>query len=327
MNSASTTIVSDPRPAPLSESHAPVLTVVVDTEEEFDWQAGFDSRATSVAAMDKIHVFQKLCDSFGIQPAYIVDYPVAIQERGFRPLLDFHRSGRAEIGAHLHPWVTPPFDEDLLPENSYPGNLPSGLEKAKLRSLLEAIEASFGVRPRLYKAGRYGIGPNTPRILVELGFEIDASLCPAFDFSADGGPDFSSSPVEPFWFGDDQRLLLELPNTGAFVGFLGNLSSQVFRLANRPFLRPLRVPGILSRVRAVDRLLLSPEGFRLEEIKRLTLALLRAGVRTFAFSLHSPSLKLGCTPYVQSVSDLESLLDRCRRYFRFLRRKNFMESP
>ena len=71
----------------------------------------------------------------------------------------------------------------------------------------------------------------------------------------------------------------------------------------------------------MDRLLLSPEGFRLEEMKRLTLTLLRTGVRTFSFSLHSPSLKVGCTPYVQSTSDLERFLDRCRRYFEFFLRE------
>src|SRR5262249_59895923 len=118
----------------LLESRAPILLVMVDTEEEFDWQGGFDRGATSVAAMDEIHNFQELCDSFEISPAYLIDYPVAVQERGFRPLLEFHRTSRAEIGAHLHPWVTPPFDEKLCPENSYPGNLPLGLEKAKLQS-------------------------------------------------------------------------------------------------------------------------------------------------------------------------------------------------
>ena len=66
---------------------------------------------------------------------------------------------------------------------------------------------------------------------------------------------------------------------------------------------------------------LSPEGYAFEDNRRLTRALLQRGVLTFTFSLHSPSVKPGCTPYVRSEADLVQFLDSCRRYFEFFLRE------
>jgi hypothetical protein len=63
--------------------------------------------------------------------------------------------------------------------------------------------------------------------------------------------------------------------------------------------------------------MLSPEGFLPEHHRRLTRSLLDRGVRVFSFTLHSPSLRPGCTPYVQSAAELDKFLDACRRYFEF----------
>ena len=60
------------------------------------------------------------------------------------------------MGAHLHPWVTPPHEEVVCLVNSYPCNLPDDLERRKLRVLSDAIEARLGRRATVYKAGRHG---------------------------------------------------------------------------------------------------------------------------------------------------------------------------
>jgi hypothetical protein len=39
----------------------------------------------------------------------MVDYPVASQAEGRAPLRELMQSGLCDIGAQLHPWVTPPF--------------------------------------------------------------------------------------------------------------------------------------------------------------------------------------------------------------------------
>jgi hypothetical protein len=67
---------------------------------------------------------QSVFDEYGIAPNYVIDYPIACQDVAIGPLKSFADTGRALIGAHLHPWVSPPHVEELNARNSYPGNLP-----------------------------------------------------------------------------------------------------------------------------------------------------------------------------------------------------------
>ena len=160
------------------------------------------------------------------------------------PLKSLVDSGRALIGAHLHPWVSPPFEEEVNARNSYPGNLPPALEREKLRLLTERIEASFGTRPRTYLAGRYGFGPHTGAILEELGYEVDISPAVPIDFSADGGPDYSAFTSDPIWFGDR---MLGLPGTaGTSVG-CGRAARRFTKLTS-PLMRRTRLAGAVARL-------------------------------------------------------------------------------
>jgi hypothetical protein len=110
--------------------------------------------------------------------------------------------------------------------------------------------------------------------------------------------------------------LLVVPVTGAYVGFAGRSSHALHEWA-RSMPEWSRVPGMLARLGAVERLRLSPEGFRSRDLRRLTRSLLRQGQRVFVLSFHSPSLLPGCTPYVRNERDLETLLERCRAYIEF----------
>lgn len=316
MTASQNALIPGFRPIDQSNEERPSLLVVVDTEEEFDWGADFDRANVGVEAIADLVRVQAVFDEFGIKPTYVMDYPVASQKAAFEPLKEIVDSGRATPGAHLHPWVSPPYDEEVNRPNSYPGNLPAELEREKLVRLAQTIEDNIGTRPTIYKAGRYGFGPNTARILEETGFEIDLSTCPPFDFSDDGGPDYSGFDSRPYWFGEKRRLL-GLPASGSYVGFVRNRAHALYTAATHPSLRWARLPGILSRLRAVDRQFLSPEGYGSADHERLTRFLLASGVRTFTFSFHSPSMRPGCTPFVKNEGELREFLDACRRYFEF----------
>jgi hypothetical protein len=295
-----------------------MLSVVIHTEEEFDWDRGFDRGATSVTHMRHIGRVQDLCDAAGIVPTYVVDYPIADRDEASRPLEEYAATGRALIGAHLHPWVSPPCTEEVCARNSYPGNLPAELEREKLSRLTDRIAARFGARPTTYLAGRYGFGPNTGAILEELGYEVDLSPCVPMDLSADGGPDYSGYTNHPFWFGEGRRLL-GLPCNGDFVGWWPGDHRAAYRLATDPRLAWSRLPGILARLGALERIALSPEGFTHAEHRRLTRFMLGRGYRAFVFSFHSPSVEPGFTPYVRDAAALDGFLANCRDYFRFFR--------
>ena len=297
-----------------SHSPAPTLLTVISTEEEFDWSGPFDPNQREVGAAARLPEAQEAFDQMGVRPTYVIDHPIATTPASADILRAFVQERRCEVGAHLHPWVNPPLRESPSARASYPGNLPPELEREKIAVLAGAIERSIGVRPRSYQAGRYGFGRSTAAYLEELGFDVDLSCSPAFDFSSDGGPNHSRAAVQPLRFGNE-RELLGIPITGACVGLAGSWAGALHELASRTPLRALRAPAVLARLRVAERLRLSPEGFDLGSMLRLTRSLRARGVQVFVLSLHSPSFQPGCTPYVRSERDLRRMFDTCRAYY------------
>jgi hypothetical protein len=302
--------VSEPAPQP----HRPTLLVVVDTEEQFDWSAPFSRQATSVSAMRHIDRTQRLCDVAGLAPTYVIDYPVATQREGYEAISEWEKAGRCLIGAHLHPWVTPPFDEAVNAPNSFMSNLPPSLQRAKMRLLCQAITEHTGAVPHVFKAGRYGIGRDALSNFKDLGLTVDVSVNPCISFASDGGPDFSQCDSKPVWI-DRANGVLEVPCTHGFIGWARGQGYRVRTAAE--WLRALKMPGILSRIGMVNRVMLSPEGNTLQEMIALTRALIDDGLRLFSLTFHSPSVEPGHTPYVRTQSDLDTFLSTIERYFEF----------
>src|SRR5262249_30260821 len=152
--------------------------------------------------------------------------------------------------------------------------LPYEVEREKMARLTDMICQNLGVQPRIYKAGRYGVGSATARILADLGYEIDLSVVPGTDLSRELGPDFSHCSAHPYWFGPEPGLL-EIPRTIGFTGALSWIGRPANLLTTHPWLKALHIPGVLARLRLLDRITLTPEGVTFEELRLLTRALLR----------------------------------------------------
>jgi hypothetical protein len=303
------------RPAILPPDTPPLLVVVVDTEEEFDWAKPFDRDATAVSSVRHQIRAHRIFETYSVKPTYVMDYPVASKPEGYGPLGELYRDGLCQIGAHLHPWVNPPHDEVVTSPNSYPGNLPADLEKAKLQILTETIAENFGARPVIYKAGRYGVGPHTTQTLVDLGYRIDVSVVAESDLrDTDNGPDFRQCGAAPYFFGPGHALL-EVPLSVCYAGVMPGLGRRFYGTLKTPLGERLRLPGICSRLGLFERLRLTPEGIGFDEHRRLTEIMLARGHKVFSLAYHSPSLDVGHTPYVRSQAELETFLDRFRRYF------------
>lgn len=305
----------------VSKLDRPLLSVIVDTEEEFDWSGPFSRRHVSVDSLMHIWRGHEILRRYGLQPAYLLDYPVVADPRSLEVFGPWLERGECHIGAQLHPWVTPPHEEVVCPFNSYPCNLDPELERRKLEILTVKVRERFGIMPRIYKAGRYGLDIRREGTLVELGYEVDTSVMPFRNFSGlGGGPNFFGYPDRPFWASAERRLLY-LPVTQSLVGPIRSLGRDklgeaIFgRLSSR-----LRLPGILARLRLLERIVLSPESASFEEMRRLVDCQMRAGNRIFALSLHSPSFMSGGTPYSRSARDVDELLTRTDRFLGYFAR-------
>lgn len=290
--------------------------LTVDTEEEFDWGQPIRREGYTLHSVARLARFQEFCEGAGVVPIYLVDYPIASSPAACEALRPAIAAGKAEVGVQLHPWVSPPHDEDVSEFNSFAGNLPATLEREKFRRLRDAIEQGFGATPLIYRAGRYGLGPNTASILSDHGIAIDTSVRSRFDYSAGGGPNYRDHPVVPWWV-DRERGLMELPLTTVYWGLLRQFGPWLYpKMWRVPQLR-----GLLARIGMLERIPLTPEGVTLEEAIRGIDIAIDEDLPLLVFSFHSPSLAPGFTPYVRSESDLDAFYDWWRAVFAYLQRR------
>lgn len=303
--------------AHFSADTRPMLLTLIDAEETFDWDAvPFSRTALDVSSMKEQWRAHGIFEKHGVVPTYLVDYAVASQDDGCAPLQELIATGSCDIGTQLHVWVNPPFEEELSLRNSFACNLTESLEFRKTAVLTDLIEARLGVRPQIFRSGRFGAGPRTPAILSRLEYLADSSVMPGWSFAAEGGPDYIAAPTAPFWL-DSERRLLEIPSSAGFVGRLSAAWAGLPRLFVSQFSERLRFPGLSSRLGLLERIRLTPEGVSCAEAKKLVRHMLHQGKKVFNLTYHSPSLKPGCTHYVRTEQDVLRFLDWLDEFYTF----------
>ena len=283
----------------LDAGESPRFWVTIDTEEDFDWEAPFTRTGYRLASVPALAECQGYFERAGVNPIYLVDWPIVADDHAVEILGAAQDAGRCEIGAQLHPWVTPPHDEDVGERNSYTGNLPAALQRAKMTALRDAIRDRFGAQPTVYRAGRYGLGPDSAAMLADLGFRCDTSVRAGFDYRAGHGPDYRDAPLHPWWVRTGQGAVLEMPVTTVFGGLFGGAGRWLYHRTSS------NSHAALARLGLVERIALTPEGIPAERAcKAIDIAIdLRLPVLNFSF--HSPSLQPGNTPYVRTTADLD----------------------
>ncbi|OYW22848.1 MAG: WalW protein, partial [Sphingomonas sp. 12-62-6] len=225
--------------------------VFVDTEEEFNWRAPLSRDARATTAVAAIPAAHARFTAAGVPLAFMIDHPIVSDPAAVDILRRAIADGQSSIGTQLHPWVNPPFDEVVTPFHSFPGNLPPALEAAKLDVLTAAITAAFGKAPLAYRAGRYGIGPHTIELLAARGYRLDSSMRARYDYTQEGGPDFSAIGNHAFRLG----ALIELPLTTVYTGRLRGQGASLYPALGRiP-----RARGVMARSGLLARVALTPE--------------------------------------------------------------------
>lgn len=286
----------------LGDGERPRFWVTCDTEEDFDWSAPFARTGYRLDSVPALADCQRYFEQARVKPIYLVDWPIVADDRAIAILGDALAQGHCEIGAQLHPWVTPPHDEPVNERNSYTGNLLPALQHAKMAALRDAIRDRLGIAPTVYRAGRYGLGSETATMLAELGFRCDTSVRAGFDYRGGHGPDYRAAPLKPWWVPTARGAVLEVPVTTMFGGFLGARGQGLYHRIAR---NGRHARAALARLGLVERIALTPEGIPADRACRAIDIALEQRLPVLNFSFHSPSLQPGNTPYVRSDADLD----------------------
>lgn len=303
------------------------LVTSLDVEADNQWDHGCPLTTRNVRGWEP---FQELCERHGVVPTYMITSEIVADDLARELLAGWRSRGVAEVGAHLHPWSTPPFADapGLRPNDglhAFPCELPDDLLREKVTTLTGQIRDAFGFPPTAFRAGRYGLDGRLATCIADEGFVVDSSVTPGVSWRSSsgmygGGPDFSSFSIEPFRIaGTGDPGLVEIPTTVL----------QTYRIFDR-------FPGLLGAyrclpVRAVRKVLfrrhlqtqpmsLRPyPHYRANDLALVWRRAEEAGAEVAVMMFHSSELMPGCSPYrptAASVRDLHACLDRFFGYVR-----------
>ncbi len=292
------------------------LAITIDTEADSpNWKP---QKNLSLENIKEIPKLQELFQKYGARPTYLLTYSVVADEASREIFQEFLGKETIEVGAHLHPWVNPPFvSEGEKLDLSYPHR--SKLEMEKLSVLTEKIEQSFGRRPLSYRAGRYGFDEESLSCLKKLGYRVDSSLAPYTDWRFDGGPDFSDIKESNPYFLNEKDIrgsggsgVLEVPISIILNKGLADPLQRVYDGFPSQLKRAVKKSGLVKPV------WLRPSISSFLEMKFVSERLLEKGINVLNMMFHSYELAAGKNPYLKTEGEVEVFFQKLENILSYL---------
>ena len=302
--------------------------ISIDTEGDNQWDHG---RALTVENIKFVPRFQDLCEDYGIKPTYLITSEVCLDAYARDLFTGFISGGRAEIGAHLHSWSTPPFvDSEGFRENdanhAFASELPYELLDKKIANLTEQIHASFGKRPTSFRSGRYGFSENVARSLAANSYIVDSSVTPFVSWDehkgipgGKGGPDFINSPAVPYRYPFPGGSITEIPITILPTRFPLTVSEKLAHFYFRNVDDSLALRGFRKLFFRDQPVWLRPApGTDLDMLTRLVNVTIDRKLPFITMMFHSSELMPGCSKYRPDGESVEELYRLLSGFFKLL---------
>ncbi|MEM7256226.1 MAG: hypothetical protein AAF404_02435, partial [Pseudomonadota bacterium] len=277
----------------------PQYAVTVDTEEEWDWDAGWPVTRHSLDNLACTPGFYELCRTHGARTTWFTNWSVMNYEPTRATVMELTDNTDAELGMHIHPWLTPPFaaNDECGARDSFLHNSPSTVIHQKLETVWQVF-ADNGCRPKSFRGGRYSCSPEIQNYLQhpQRGFTADASVVPFTTWPDDGAPDYRHRNHLPRRVPPPRKngtALWEIPVTLAYTRKQIEFWADTFNKIEGSFLRHLRLCGILSSSGVVRRVWLNFEATPPADIIALLAFLEKLEVPCVTLTLHSSSLMKG----------------------------------
>jgi len=303
----------------------------IDTEGDNQWDYGRELTTENIRFVPR---FQDFCSKHQIKPTYLVTSEVCHDGFAREIFREYQASGRAEVGAHLHSWTTPPFldkkgfrfNDD---EHPYASELPLQLLNDKIKSLTDEVGASFGQRPLSFRSGRYGFNESVARVLIENSYIVDSSVTPFINWSANkgisslnGGPDFTDMTPGHFEYFSGEKRILEIPVSIYPTKFPLNTMTRLAGYYFRNVDDNLLLKGLRKFVFKDQPVWLRPfEWTSLDSFRDLVKEAYNQDMKYLVMMFHSSELMPGCSIYRKDEEAIEKLYDLLAGFFAYLKEK------
>jgi len=293
--------------------------VTIDTEGDDEWTFRRHPSAENIA---HLRALEGVLERVGAVATYLVTHSVAEDPRAADTLRSLREERGAELGAHCHAWNTPPVEE---PEGAqvFLNELPGAVQRRKLETLTETLERRLGVRPRSFRAGRFGANAATLRCLAELGYTVDSSVTPGVTWrgtpglpGGEGGPDYRDAPLSTYFPDREDPTrpgrpgpLLEVPVT---VVRTRRLPAPAHRVVTG-FGPGSLLSAVAGKLGLGKTLWLYPVFETAEDLVKAAEVAVRQGADVLNLMLHSSEVMPGGSPYLRTAADVQALLGRTER--------------
>ncbi|MCX6651585.1 MAG: hypothetical protein NT131_08040 [Methanomassiliicoccales archaeon] len=190
-----------------------VITIDTEVDKSQDWKVSAEGSFRSVL-QGIPELLEPLFQKYRAKGTYLLSNEVMEQDDCVHVLKSLKG---AELGTHLHGELVGPqrwegamsgrrFDDMQL---SYDYDL----ERMKMTVLTDIFRKKFDRAPVSFRAGRFGAGPNTAKILIELGYKVDSSITPGMDWDLpEGRANHMTAPNQPYYV--DETNLSKEGNSG-----------------------------------------------------------------------------------------------------------------
>lgn len=287
----------------------------VDVEEEGLFSGRYAPVAAGVTNVESLRRLEFVTREFGLPVTLLCTWPV-LNDPDCRAILRrWQDELGAEVGAHLHPWNTPPLDNPGGDAWTPSAQMPTQLLDAKLAELVRSCREATGKAPASFRMGRFDLGPKVRDLLPGHGLRVDSSIVPARWSAA--LPEGFFSPADPYPLLSDEHgrtRLWEAPIT--LVPLLPALRTAAWRAAR--LLGPGAGVWLLRHFKTVAAAGAIPVWYPLPSMKlgaRLHLA--RAG-RVIHLFIHSSELMPGASPHVPDEAAVARVVRRIRTFIHWL---------
>lgn len=193
-----------------------IITIDTEGDNLWGWKEGTEIETNNSRNLPR---FQSLCNEFGFKPTWLTNWEMLQNQEYVNFVKKEQKSGRCEIGMHLHAWNNPPFYE--LPRNEKSGKpylieYPVEIMEAKIKSITDFFLSTFGFVPASHRAGRWAINEEYFRLLYKYGYRIDCSITPLRSWESSmgrtpgfKGPDYTKERSDVHY----RQGILEVPVT------------------------------------------------------------------------------------------------------------------
>ena len=298
------------------------VVVSLDVEEEGLFSGTYPRDGAGLSNIAELPRLAFLPTEFGLPLTYLCDYPVMSNGPSCEVLAGLLARCGGELGAHLHPWNTPPFPELPWPEPVSTAVLPRDVFRAKLDSLQGAVAAFAGAPAKSFRMGRWNLFPRAMAELPGAGFLVDSSVVPLRHVP--GGPDHFLAPPDPYWVrlggapdadGAPGARLLEAPSTQ--LPLIPGSQRLAYALAQR---LPAKRDAILGTFMKTATLGINPVWMPEATMKLAALVHARRGGQVLTLFWHSSELLPGASPHFPDRAAVDAFVAKVRRFADWLRR-------